>query len=96
MLRKTCVELGATIVMVSHDPRAASYADRVVFIKDDKIVKELKNEVAGHNVQPITDVFDNRNLAQFTRQYTRWVFGQHHEIRALVRRQTPLLLFFKG
>jgi len=61
LLRKTHVELGATIVIVS-DPRAAAYADRVVFIKDDKIVKELKNEVAGHNVQPITDVMAGLEL----------------------------------
>jgi len=62
LLRRTCVELGATIAMVTHDPRAASYSDRVVFIKDGKIVKELKNEVAGHNVQPIMDVMAGLEL----------------------------------
>ena len=30
-----------TIVMVTHDPVAASYADRVVFLVDGKIVDEL-------------------------------------------------------
>lgn len=41
LLRRTCSELGATIVMVTHDPRAASYADRVVFLKDGATVREL-------------------------------------------------------
>jgi putative ABC transport system ATP-binding protein len=31
-----------TIVMVTHDPNAASYADRVVFLADGRIVDELR------------------------------------------------------
>ncbi|MDH3294886.1 MAG: ABC transporter ATP-binding protein [Acidimicrobiia bacterium] len=39
---KAAVEnLGQTIVMVTHDPRSASYADRVLFLADGKIVDEL-------------------------------------------------------
>jgi len=41
LLRRTCKELNTTVVMVTHDPRAASYADRVVFLKDGQIVREL-------------------------------------------------------
>ena len=33
--------MGQTIVMVTHDPVAASYADRAVFLVDGKIVDEL-------------------------------------------------------
>ena len=33
--------MGQTVVMVTHDPVAASYADRVVFLVDGKIVDEL-------------------------------------------------------
>ncbi len=62
LLRKTCDELGATIVMVTHDPRAASFANRVVFLKDGKIVRELKNGSMGHNVQPIMDVMAGLEL----------------------------------
>jgi putative ABC transport system ATP-binding protein len=62
LLRKTCDELGATIVMVTHDPRAASFADRVVFLKDGKIIRELKNGRMGHNVQPIMDVMAGLEL----------------------------------
>jgi putative ABC transport system ATP-binding protein len=41
LLRHSCDALGQTIVMVTHDPRAASYADRIVFLKDGQIVQEL-------------------------------------------------------
>jgi putative ABC transport system ATP-binding protein len=40
-MRKAVDELGQTIVMVTHDPIAASYADRVVFLADGAIVDEL-------------------------------------------------------
>lgn len=36
-------ELGATILMVTHDAFTASYARRVIFIKDGKIFKEIHN-----------------------------------------------------
>jgi len=34
-------EFGQTIVMVTHDPNAASYADRVIFLADGQVVDEL-------------------------------------------------------
>ena len=37
LLRDTVVELGQTVVMVTHDPVAASYADRVVFLVDGRV-----------------------------------------------------------
>jgi putative ABC transport system ATP-binding protein len=40
LLRLSRDELGQTIVVVTHDPRAASYADRVVFLRDGKIASE--------------------------------------------------------
>lgn len=39
-------QLGQTIVMVTHDPVAASYADRVVFLADGRIVDELYDPTA--------------------------------------------------
>ena len=39
-LRNSVRELGQTVVMVTHDPVAASYADRVVFLADGRIVDE--------------------------------------------------------
>ena len=40
-LRDAVDDLGQTIVMVTHDPGAASYADRVVFLADGTIVDEM-------------------------------------------------------
>jgi putative ABC transport system ATP-binding protein len=40
------VDLGQTIVMVTHDPVAASYADRVVFLADGRIAGEINNPTA--------------------------------------------------
>jgi putative ABC transport system ATP-binding protein len=40
-MRQAVTELGQTIVIVTHDPSAASYADRVVFLADGKIVDEM-------------------------------------------------------
>ncbi|MFS8480021.1 MAG: ABC transporter ATP-binding protein [Micromonosporaceae bacterium] len=40
-LRRSVRDFGQTIVMVTHDPTAASYADRVVFLADGRIVTEL-------------------------------------------------------
>jgi len=42
LLRKSCDELEQTIVVVTHDPRAAMYADRVVFLRDGHIDGELR------------------------------------------------------
>jgi putative ABC transport system ATP-binding protein len=40
-MRTAVTELGQTIVMVTHDPVAASYADRIIFLADGKIVAEM-------------------------------------------------------
>ena len=45
-MRRAVRELGQTIVMVTHDPIAASYADRVVFLADGRIVDELQSPTA--------------------------------------------------
>jgi putative ABC transport system ATP-binding protein len=40
-MRDAVDEFGQTIVMVTHDPNAAAYADRVVFLADGKIVHDM-------------------------------------------------------
>lgn len=42
-LRSVVDDLGQTVVMVTHDPGAAAYADRVVFLVDGRIVRELSD-----------------------------------------------------
>jgi putative ABC transport system ATP-binding protein len=43
LLRTSVDQQGQTIVMVTHDPVAAAYTDRVVFLADGRIVDELRN-----------------------------------------------------
>ncbi|MGH3731221.1 MAG: ABC transporter ATP-binding protein, partial [Micromonosporaceae bacterium] len=45
-LRQCVTEIGQTVVMVTHDPTAASYADRVVFLGDGQTVDELADPTA--------------------------------------------------
>ncbi|MDE9367262.1 ABC transporter ATP-binding protein [Luteipulveratus sp. YIM 133132] len=40
-LRHSVDELGQTIVMVTHDPLAAGYTDRIVFLADGRVVDEM-------------------------------------------------------
>jgi len=40
-LRSVVDQLGQTVVMVTHDPGAAAYADRVVFLADGAVIEEL-------------------------------------------------------
>jgi putative ABC transport system ATP-binding protein len=46
-MRSAVTDLAQTIVMVTHDPNAASYADRVVFLADGKIVDEMEQPTAA-------------------------------------------------
>ena len=45
-MRRAVKEFGQTIVMVTHDPTAASYADRILFLEDGKIVDEMREPTA--------------------------------------------------
>ncbi|MUL43416.1 ABC transporter ATP-binding protein [Streptomonospora sp. PA3] len=45
-LRDSARELGQTVIMVTHDPVAASYADRVVFLRDGRLVDEVHGPTA--------------------------------------------------
>ncbi|MFM7251866.1 MAG: ABC transporter ATP-binding protein, partial [Ilumatobacteraceae bacterium] len=45
-MRRAVSDLGQTIVMVTHDPGAASYSDRVVFLADGRIVDEMHEPTA--------------------------------------------------
>ncbi len=41
LMRQSVEEMGQTTVMVTHDPRAAAIADRILFLADGSIVREL-------------------------------------------------------
>jgi len=51
LLRSSTREMGQTIIMVTHDPVAASYADEVLLMKDGQLVGRL----AEPNVTSVTD-----------------------------------------
>jgi putative ABC transport system ATP-binding protein len=43
LLRRSTTDYGQTIVMVTHDPVAAAYTDRVVSLADGRVVDEMRN-----------------------------------------------------
>ncbi|WP_051653167.1 ABC transporter ATP-binding protein [Kitasatospora cheerisanensis] len=47
LLRQTVDELGQTIVMVTHDPVAASYADEVLFLADGRVADTMSGPTAA-------------------------------------------------
>ena len=54
-MREAVDDLGQTTVIVTHDPVAASYSNRVVFLADGKIVDEMAEPTADR-------VLDRRSL----------------------------------
>jgi len=44
LLRQAADEWGRTVLMVTHDPRIAAYADRIIFLRDGKIVDQTDLE----------------------------------------------------
>ncbi len=42
LLQRSCRELDQTVIVVTHDPRAASYAQRVIFLRDGLLVREYQ------------------------------------------------------
>lgn len=55
-LQRSARELGQTIVMVTHDPSAASYADRVVFLADGSIIGELRDPTADQVLETMKHI----------------------------------------
>jgi putative ABC transport system ATP-binding protein len=56
LLRKAADERNQTTVMVTHEPHAAAYADRVVFLADGKIVRELSDPTEASVLEAIKGV----------------------------------------
>ena len=47
-----------SVIMVTHDPRAAAYADRVLFLADGRLVQELRDPTAGRILDAIRELGD--------------------------------------
>ena len=41
LLRRSCNELNQTVIVVTHDAKAAAFADRVIFLRDGVVVNEF-------------------------------------------------------
>ncbi len=53
LLKRSAARYDQTILMVTHDPRAASSADRVVFLSDGHVADEARNPDAGEILERI-------------------------------------------
>jgi len=56
LLRHSVEELGQTTVMVTHDPKAAACADRILFLADGRIVKEIRESTAAEVLAAMQEV----------------------------------------
>jgi putative ABC transport system ATP-binding protein len=56
LLRDSCDTYGQTIVMVTHDPRAAAIADRILYIADGSIVLDQKGATAAEVLQTMNQL----------------------------------------
>jgi len=56
LLRNSVDGLGQTIVMVTHDPQAAAQADRILFLADGLIVKEIRASTAAEVLEAMQEV----------------------------------------
>jgi putative ABC transport system ATP-binding protein len=54
-LRNSVRELGQTVVMVTHDPVAAAYADAVLFLADGRIVGDLAEPTEGQIIEAMRE-----------------------------------------
>jgi putative ABC transport system ATP-binding protein len=55
-IRRAVDEYGQTVVMVTHDPRAAAYADRVLFLADGRVVREMPDPSADRILDAIREL----------------------------------------
>ncbi|MBB4964796.1 ABC transporter ATP-binding protein [Saccharothrix violaceirubra] len=61
-LRRSSTEFDQTIVMVTHDAVAASYADRVIFLADGRIVRELHHPTADAVLETMKNLDGDEEL----------------------------------
>ena len=65
LLRRSCQELGQTVIVVTHDPRAASYADRVVFLRDGLVATEVRFESEASPAQNLKIIMEQMEKLEF-------------------------------
>ena len=56
LMRNSVDELGQTTVMVTHDPRAAAIADRILFLADGLVVKDMTESTASEVIAAMEEL----------------------------------------
>jgi putative ABC transport system ATP-binding protein len=56
LLRRSVDSVGQTVVMVTHDPSAAAIADRILFLSDGRLVKDMPRSSEHEIVRAMTDL----------------------------------------
>jgi putative ABC transport system ATP-binding protein len=56
LLRQSVDELGQSVVMVTHDPEAAAYADRLIVLRDGLVVHDAQAGTADEVIELMKDV----------------------------------------
>ena len=64
LLRRSCEELGQTIIVVTHDPRAASTSDRVVFLRDGQITAEIDFDPSSSDENKLRLIVEKMELLE--------------------------------
>jgi putative ABC transport system ATP-binding protein len=56
LLRRSVDELGQSVVMVTHDPEAAAYADRLIVLRDGLVVHDAQAGTAAEVIELMKEV----------------------------------------
>ncbi len=56
LLKQVAKEWGRAVLMVTHDPRIAAYADRIIFLKDGKIINEAQLDKHTDNAEMVSQI----------------------------------------
>jgi len=62
LIRKTSLELEQTVILVTHDPKAATYAQKVIFLRDGKIIQSYEPDLflqIEDRLRGIMDIMQN-------------------------------------
>ena len=58
LLRRSCDELEQTVIVVTHDAKAAAYADRVIFLRDGLVVEEFTSGTSRPWTERLRGIMD--------------------------------------
>jgi len=65
LLRRSCDSLNQAIVVVTHDARAAAYADRVVFLRDGQVERRIdfeNQDPLAQHMRAIIEIMESLEL----------------------------------